>query len=1032
MSDASYIGQIEDMLKLKFPTAKALWNVSTDNKLEDDWLWATPINVWGLKYEQFKQAVPGKGPLGLQTCTVADGSTQSCELMNASRRKPDDAASKLLIGHSDRLVDAMYDVMISAEVLLDVTSLSTPEGRFLDSLKDALEYLSNKPDGKRPIVRILISNPDTPTVTASSFLKDITSALAADKGMQVYVYILRSGILSWNHSKIVAADGVRAVVGGHNQWGAHYLGTDPVFDLSMRLAGTAARHAQDYANNLWDYGQWIKNNKLWFVDPRNLSLLQAAYRPVGDGPSQLQTGVLPGPGMYDAVTPLFPAPESGGAVPVLSVGRGGQTRSTYMFPTPMSYLYPFTEPSDEALIKLVSLAKHTIRMSLQAFRASGIGDYLKDVTGWNPAMFLAMGEALKNGVEIYVVLSNPGAVAGGLGPSQAPYDTTSPSTVNSKMIKTLTDRLKVTEATAKQTVAKQFHVATIRYSAQPAYPSGRAISNHAKTLIVDDSVFYIGSQNLYLCNLNEFGYIVEDPVAAKAYIDRYWTPLWTWSGSTATTDIDADAEASDEAEAMEFIMALRRNTMLNVQWSDLMDQYTKADDTARPAVEEQMDELIASAGFDTTSTTVLAGLNKPFFTDTPPSTAPTAEALRFMTNLMKSPELMAAFGQAVLTSAGSGDAYNAAIIKFLRDRGYSCTVLEVMAAFSTLRDEILDYWSGTYSTCLTDDGGASYQSRPSAGLRRAATDTAPVAEPGPPLVVDSHGVAFDGVAVVKYLYDDNTLTWSSSDGNATSASLQFGTVTRPTANDNFQGNQCFGTITYPDSSGPGRHGVYSFYGQAPLPAPPPDPSPAGSADSNSFTLAYVFGALALVAVAAIIAYCRVKSQRQADRIAAEQGSRRTEFSDTEMRNLASVGTPGQTMEYAITKQRVLQDQNAIGIEQVKELTTLFEGMSLTDKNTVASSAQTFRDEGTALDTARAWDLPRTVQSSGLKVTAAATSVNGLGDSLMSRFSTDSQARMRRSIESQKSASTAYEKLNSEEGKSDSMEFDYDWDKWKTD
>ena len=41
---------------------------------------------------------------------------------------------------------------------------------------------------------------------------------------------------------------------------------------------------------------------------------------------------------------------------------------------------------------------------------------------------------------------------------------------------------------------------------------------------VDDRVFYVGSDNVYPVNLQEFGYIVDDRKAAAELLEAYWNP----------------------------------------------------------------------------------------------------------------------------------------------------------------------------------------------------------------------------------------------------------------------------------------------------------------------------------------------------------------------------------------------------------------------------------------------------------------------------------------------------------------------------
>lgn len=994
----TYLNHIYDMLAADFPQPNPLWNYSTDNRLDTNWIKATPIGVWGLPYDQFPQAVPGSGPLGLATCTVADGPTHPCEPMNATMTAPGQTASKLLVGHTDRFVDDMYDVMTSAEVLLDVTTLTPPTGRFRDAMKDALIYLASKPADHRPTVRILVSDPPSdPLVTAEAVIHDLALMVPASAEMPVYVYVLKSSVASWNHAKIVAADGARAIVGGHNMWGPHYLGKNPVFDLSMRLTGTAARHAQDYADNMWVYAQWYKDHLPdWVHDAtgENRRRQYAFAPPPGGGPCRDQQGVLPDPGMYQALTSRFPTEPSGGSIPVLAIGRGGNTGSTYLFPTISSYLFPFKEPSDEAIIKLISLAQRTVRMSVQAFKI-----VYGDVMGWNPRLLYAMALAIDLGVHIDVVLSNPDAVAGGLGPSAAPYGGNKPDELTAKIVSTLVSKRGLTEEAAKQRASERLRVASIRYSGDASYPPDHVpIGNHAKSLIVDDSVFLIGSQNMYLSNLNEFGYIVEDATAAKAYIDDYWTPLWRWSSGTATGDIDPDQQAAEQVEAMQFIMALQLDTLLKRQCSPLLDQYpTTTDPAVKASIEASLDDMISSSGYNTTAALVLQGLAEPFFTETPPSTEPTPDAITFVINLMNSPDLMVAFNQTILAPADSVSAYNTNITKFLHDEGYNCTALEVLAAFSGLRDKTLAYWSGNYPTYLTADGGASYANssltqRRAASLQAEQADT-PVPAFGPVLVVTGQDVTLDGVAIVNPSYTDNALSWTSAD-NPTSASLQFGTVTRATVIDTFTGNECFGTITYPAPDSAGRQGTYSLYGRG---SGSSGDSGSASSDRLGFTLGFVFGALALAAVAALIVLYRIGAKRQAELLEIAR-QKRVPDRDVSTRDLDDVSSPYREWESSYLIGEMRQRQSLSGLDTARDLVTLEPMMTTGQRSTLSKSVTDLRKASEQLDGAPAYSLPEIVKTIGVGVDVAIGRIKGLYTSVGSKASVQARESMKESVE----------------------------------
>eukprot|EP00588_Corethron_pennatum_P008841 CAMPEP_0194274128 /NCGR_PEP_ID=MMETSP0169-20130528/7286_1 /TAXON_ID=218684 /ORGANISM="Corethron pennatum, Strain L29A3" /LENGTH=1429 /DNA_ID=CAMNT_0039017245 /DNA_START=34 /DNA_END=4320 /DNA_ORIENTATION=- len=57
--------------------------------------------------------------------------------------------------------------------------------------------------------------------------------------------------------------------------------------------------------------------------------------------------------------------------------------------------------------------------------------------------------------------------------------------------------------------------------------SGGQVGNHAKILMVDEEIFYIGSDNTYGGGLAEFGLIIDDATRSKDFADNYWNTLWT-------------------------------------------------------------------------------------------------------------------------------------------------------------------------------------------------------------------------------------------------------------------------------------------------------------------------------------------------------------------------------------------------------------------------------------------------------------------------------------------------------------------------
>jgi hypothetical protein len=70
-------------------------------------------------------------------------------------------------------------------------------------------------------------------------------------------------------------------------------------------------------------------------------------------------------------------------------------------------------------------------------------------------------------------------------------------------------------------VCRDVYLAGIRNGNGPTWPNGSAFSNHAKVVMVDNSAFYMGSENLYPARLQELGMIVEDPAASRTLTEQY-------------------------------------------------------------------------------------------------------------------------------------------------------------------------------------------------------------------------------------------------------------------------------------------------------------------------------------------------------------------------------------------------------------------------------------------------------------------------------------------------------------------------------
>lgn len=405
---------------------------------------------------------------------------------------------------SQRLIDGMTDVMGGTSEFLDIASLEPfASGRFEELLTAGLPALARS--GNRLTVRILFgSHLLSPESNGSleAFLGRITARIpAATPGFRVVVGRMATAIQgtapSWNHAKIMASDGRRAVVGGHNLWSADYFGFAPVHDLSAWITGPGAAEAHRFLDRLW---AWMELN---------------ASTPSPDA-SSFSVGWESGrrvPGMLPGMSPQGAAHSAGTSALFLArLGSG-------VVPDPRLANAVMRVPSDA-----FRRATRSIRLSQMdlAFGYQG-------KSYWAPEILQSLADALTHAdrrVEIQIALSEPGGVSG----SGCPY---SWGITLSEVLEQI--RLCV----AGRTVTGTLRIAPLRFS-----PSGDSwehgdrkvlITNHSKLWMVDDRLFYIGSDNLYPHNLQEFGYVVESSTLAGTVLEDYWEPLWNHSSRLAVS-----------------------------------------------------------------------------------------------------------------------------------------------------------------------------------------------------------------------------------------------------------------------------------------------------------------------------------------------------------------------------------------------------------------------------------------------------------------------------------------------------------------
>ncbi len=435
-------------------------------------------------------------------------------------------------GVQQRLLDQIRRIVASGTVLVDVSSLSgIADGGFRQALIDGVADGARA--GHAPTIRLLWGrSPVTPF--SDGVLDKLQADVQAANPNATVVAALMSNTpvlngYSWNHSKIVAADSTVALAKGINLWARSYLqSTNPVTDMGVEVRGPAAANAQKFLDVLWRFSCANEGFNTRF----NITIVPAKGGPAG--------------------CPATRAPEPGpatGTATVLAVGRAGYIddgrvtgRNTDAItisaadrrdsgctvpplPNPMNgdASWDGNNPSDTALRALVASAQFKVVIAQQevifpcAFAPS-----------YDVRLLDALAKKVADGVSVTVVVSNPGAAIN----TSEQYGG-DPDAVKKVIMKRLTT-LVGSAAEATELACSNLVVAPFRYSDTATWPgNGKPPSHHAKLIAVDDAVFYVGSQNAYPNQLQEFGWIIEDPVAMADVRQHYLDPLVEYSSKAA-------------------------------------------------------------------------------------------------------------------------------------------------------------------------------------------------------------------------------------------------------------------------------------------------------------------------------------------------------------------------------------------------------------------------------------------------------------------------------------------------------------------
>jgi len=446
-------------------------------------------------------------------------------------------ADDLPDNHADWLPEKIKEIMSRAQYWVDVTSLGPPDGLFMERMSEALYQINKtammKPDDEPIVVRMLFGNIIGMPVNCTAVIKELTKHLDEDNcNIELWVGAWRKGV-SWNHAKIIAVDGRYLHTGGHNLWDQHYLKHDPVHDLSMEATGRVAHDGHKFANKMWEF---IEKQQSTFIGrivdklPDNAPTILQSRVTVSEFPE----GIDEFPPYYEKkCIPFDPRFEDDrrGHVPMIPMGRYGS----------LSYR---ARPSDDAIEAMFKEAKTVIRCALQDLGPICLPGTKIPVPGliWPKTFLKAFGEVIyKRGVDVEIVLSNPGSIPGSLGPTEALYGNGwTCADVASEIIKAIIELDEdIEDHELRKLVEENLRLCYLKQGQKHTWGTGTTKGMHAKHFIIDDTAYYIGSQNLYVSDLAEWGILIDDPGQTAKAMQEYWNPMWANSYQEGV-DCDVD------------------------------------------------------------------------------------------------------------------------------------------------------------------------------------------------------------------------------------------------------------------------------------------------------------------------------------------------------------------------------------------------------------------------------------------------------------------------------------------------------------
>ena len=267
------------------------------------------------------------------------------------------------------------------------------------------------------------------------------------------------------------------------------------------------------------------------------------------------------------------------------------------------------------------------------------------------------------------------------------------------------------------------------------------------------------------------------------------------------------------AEAVRFTADLKQNKWMAGQWQALLDDAKalvgdQTGDDATKILQPKilgLDNFIAEQGYDTTAAIILNFLKSDLYQTylglvSLGDKSSDSDARSFVQKLLTDPAV-ARDWQSLLAKVSKGQATGDDLNGYMSGKGFTCTFMQVNAAFQEMRDHNVIYWSGSYRTRLTDAKG----SRPG-----------PIVVVSSPFKTSSAGVLSIGQDILdrtagQLKYANGVLSWKAHPiswdpdrfGEKCAGTLTFSAITQ----DSAPATAAFGggTDGTPSSAPPPRH-----------------------------------------------------------------------------------------------------------------------------------------------------------------------------------------------------------------------------------